>query len=381
METTFRGVMRDQNMMTEIFTSPCTDDTKTIRVKLLSKAQPPDRDYERWTLRFPGKGRRMGRCEFVFEQESRNYDWLVVYDDLPRKPGARQPMWEESLACPRERTLLVTTEPSSIKLYGRGFLQQFGWVLSSQEPRYISHPRLIHRQAGLVWFYGAADGRGTHDALVARSEPMPKPKELSTVCSMKAMGHTLHGQRVRFTRRLKADLAGMEIFGHGVRPIADKADALDDFRYHIAIENHVAPHHWTEKLADPFLGFCLPFYHGAPNVADYFPDDSFIPIDIRKYGEARETIERAIRDNEWERRLPAIIEARRRVLAEHGTFPQLARLIEERHGHPAGGMDGGSILSRRLWRARHPVRAVGLLAEKGWVQLNGRMARWREQKG
>lgn len=372
--------MNPETMASAPLTSRCVDGDKPIRVKLLSKAQPPDRDYERWTLRLPGKGRRMGRCEFVFEQESRDYDWLVVYDDLPRKPGGKQPMWEEVLACPRERTLLMTTEPSSIKLYGRGFLRQFGWVLSSQEPRFIKHPQLIHRQVGLVWFYGAADGRGTFDALIARTVPMPKPKELSTVCSMKAMGHTLHGQRVRFTQRLKADFPEMEVFGHGVRPINDKADALDDFRYHIAIENHVAAHHWTEKLADPFLGFCLPFYHGAPNAADYFPEESFIPIDIANYGQTRETIERAIRDDEWKRRLPAILEARRRVLEEHGTFPQLVRLIEERHDSQAVGPEGGNIVSRRLWRARHPMSAAGFFLEKGWVQLANRLARWNERK-
>ena len=49
---------------------------------------------------------------------------------------------------------------------------------------------------------------------------------------------------------------------------------------HIAVENHIAPHHWTEKLSDSFLGYCLPFYIGCPNAADYFPEQSFIGLDI-----------------------------------------------------------------------------------------------------
>ena len=85
------------------------------------------------------------------------------------------------------------------------------------------------------------------------------------------------------------------------------------FRYHIAIENHIAPHHWTEKLADVFLGHSLPFYHGCPNAADYFPADSFIPIDIHQPERVLEIIRQAIDRGEYERRLPAIVESRRRV--------------------------------------------------------------------
>ncbi|MEZ6050382.1 MAG: hypothetical protein R3C02_03185 [Planctomycetaceae bacterium] len=45
---------------------------------------------------------------------------------------------------------------------------------------------------------------------------------------------------------------------------------VSDYRYHVAVENHIAEHHWTEKLADAFLGATLPFYFGCPNASDYF---------------------------------------------------------------------------------------------------------------
>lgn len=343
-----------------------------IRVKFLSKAQAADRDYEQWLRRLPGHGRRWGNCEFIFEQDCRDYDWLVVYDDLPRQPGSRYPDWEEVLACPAARTLLITTEPSSIKLYGTGFLRQFGWVLSSQEPRFIRHPQMIQRQTGLIWFYGNTDARGTYDGLATTREAPAKPKSISTVCSMKQMGHTLHRRRVEFTRSLKAALPELEVFGHGVRPIADKADALDPYRYHLAIENHVCAHHWTEKLADPFLGWCLPIYHGCPNAAEYFPEESFIAIDIQQFDAARDRIDQALRDDEYSRRLPAIREARRRVIEEYATFAQLARLITERHARPVTGRPGASLLSRRRWRSRHPLGALSLALSKGALQLRNR---------
>jgi hypothetical protein len=345
-----------------------------IRVKFLSKAQSADRDYERWLRRLPGRGSRWRNVEFVFEQDSRDYDWLVVYDDLPRLPGSRHPLWEEVVACPPERTLLITTEPSSIKLYGRAFLRQFGWVLTSQEPQFIRHPGMIHRQAGLVWFYGLTDERGTYDHLVGVTQPPAKPAAISTVCSAKQMRHTLHQSRVEFTRALKEALPELDVFGQGVRPIADKADALDRYRYHLAIENHVCAHHWTEKLSDPLLAWCLPLYHGCPNAAEYFPEESFIPLDIYHFGAAKERIAKALRDDEYSRRLPAIREARRLALEEYATFPQLARLITERHQAAATATLGKSILSRHLWRRRHPLGALALGLEKTALQLRNRLS-------
>jgi hypothetical protein len=340
-----------------------------IRVKFLSKAQPPTKEYGVWLSRFPHGTPTWGRCDFIFDQDCQSYDWLVVYDDLPRRAHDNRPLWDEHLACPRANTLLLTTEPSSIKLYGNGFASQFGWVLTSQEPWALRHPHRIYRQAGLLWFYGNTGRRGSYDGLAAQTQSLPKTRDISTVCSAKQMRHTLHQARYDFTQALKAKIPDMDIFGLGVRPIPDKAEALDAYRYHVAIENHVSPHHWTEKLADPLLAYSLPFYYGPANVAEYIPEESFIPIDIFKFGEAFERISKAIRDREYEKRLPAIREARRRILEEYSTFAQLRRLIEERHTPAAADpAQAGHLLSRHAWRGKHPFEAVVFALSKGLVQ-------------
>ncbi|HEX5790450.1 MAG TPA: glycosyltransferase family 10 [Luteolibacter sp.] len=323
--------------------------TSPIRVKFLSRVRLPDLNVgPDFLRRFRGRVPEMGRCRFIFDNDCRDYDWLVVYDDLPRDHT------QEPLACPRGNTLLITGEPSSITHFGRSFLKQFGHVLTSQEPWALEHPGVIRQQAGLYWYYGGSDERGTLDSLLA-TPPMAKTKLISSVCSMKAMRHTLHSLRLSFTQRLMRDLPELEVFGYGMGKLDNKADALDPYRYHLAIENHSCPHHWTEKIADAFLGYTLPFYFGCTNLDEYFPADSYVWIDIRNYDEALKRIREVIAADDYEARLPAIIEARRRVLEDYATFPQLARLIGERATAAAAPSQDTVVYSRRLSRKRNPL--------------------------
>ncbi|OZA47199.1 MAG: glycosyltransferase [Hydrogenophilales bacterium 17-61-76] len=235
-----------------------------LRIKFLGKFKP-GLDGDGWLKCFPGRQPRWGNCDFIFDRDCRDYDWLVVYDDLPSEP----------------------------------------WATGK-------HPGLIFQQPALIWFYATSSPRGDYDSLLAHV-PMAKTADLSTVCSSKRQGHTLHRARYDFTQALKAKLPFMEIYGHGVRPMVDKADALDPYRYHLAIENHLGPHHWTEKLADPFIGACMPVYYGCPNAEDYFPPESFIRIDIAAVDAAAETIQRAHVASLASPASPVYIQSRRRL--------------------------------------------------------------------
>lgn len=318
---------------------------------------------QRWLRQFPGNIPCWGGIDFILYSEIEQYDWLVVYNDLPLNIS------EINLPCPRENTILVTTEPSSIKAYGNAFTAQFGYVLTSQPQWALPHRNRIYSQPALQWFYGMGSERlVTYDEMVA-NPPLEKSQLISTVCSTKQQTHTLHQKRYEFTRELKKRLPELEIFGHGVRPMADKAESLDSYRYHVAIENFIGLHHWTEKLSDPFLGVTLPFYCGCPNASDYFPEESFIPIDINDVEGASEIIRKAMRDGEYEKRLPHILEARRRVLEEYNIFAVLSRLIEERSENEQLPDTGGVILSRRELRKRHPLVSVQHFYEKVRLRL------------
>lgn len=325
-----------------------------LRVKVISSTQTAT-----WLHQFPHNEPVWGDCEFVFDREERSYDWLLVYDDLPARPGEANKISREQLACPRAHTLLVTMEPSSVKIYGNDYTHQFGAVLTSQPEWALPHPNRIYSQPALHWFYGVGRNRTVpFDEILAES-PQNKFHEVSMVYSPKAMRHTLHHHRARFMHELVALLPELETYGrHSTRPLDDKADCLRPFKYHIAIENYIGKHHWTEKIADPFLGMTLPFYFGCPNLEDYFPGDSFIRINIHDAIGTAEMIREAIANNEFYKRMPAIAEARRRVMFEYNLFAVVAREITRLHRVGAKPEAGLVILSRRAMRISSPITLV-----------------------
>lgn len=138
-----------------------------------------------------------------------------------------------------------------------------------------------------------------------------------------------HMKRLPFLRAVQNDKnMDIDLYGRAVRYIDDKWDGLAPYRYSIAAENTVCADYWTEKIADCFLTWTVPFYHGCGNLEEYFPVDSFIRIDINKPDEAIAIIKKFLREDDWSRRLPALEEARRRVLYDYQIFPVLSKLLK-----------------------------------------------------
>lgn len=318
-----------------------------IKVKIISKGSP-EKDADTQPQHWNG-------CEFHYGADFRGYDWLVVYDEFPRSGNDGKRAASELLDCHPDHTVLVTVEPPSIKLYGTPYTDQFGTVLSTQPERVIRHRDHVRSGGGLLWFYGKP-----LDETLAQAE-WNKTGVISTVCSTKQQTHTLHAKRFRLTQHLAKAVPGFDWFGRGVRPMEMKADALDPYRYHVAVENHSAPHHWTEKLADSFLGLTLPFYGGHPDVVRYFPPESFILIPVDDPPEAARIINEAIANDEYSKRLPAIREARRRILEQYNFYALVSDIIRRRHDD-RGPVPGAKLLSRRALR-RNPLNALRVFAE------------------
>jgi len=313
-----------------------------IRVKLVSRASHPDKELG-FKLQSEGNQGKWGSCRFIFDPLEKEYDWLVIIDDVP----SILPNRVEQVRCPKENTILVTTEPSSITRYGRAFAKQFHYLITNQDEKVLPHPNAIRSQTGMLWYYGK-----NYDSIVSATQPN-KTKKISTICSNKKQGHTIHRLRYEFTKIMEERIPELERFGRGFKWIDTKAEGLDDYEFHVAIENHFGQHVWTEKLADAFLGFTVPIYFGCPNVYDYFPQESLIQIDIYDMEGSIEKIKEVIAiEGEYERRLPAVKEARRRVIEEYNLLAMVNKIVENSKGDHSPASDY-KIYNRRMMRLRY----------------------------
>lgn len=167
----------------------------------------------------------------------------------------------------------------------------------------------------------------TFDELISLENPS-KPEPLSWVVG-NAGDLPGHGKRWAFLEYIQRNGSlDIDLFGRAVQVIEDKWDGLAPYRYSLAIENSSSPDYWTEKIADCFLSWSVPIYYGCTNLEDYFPSGSFIRININSPREAFESVKTIIKRDNWEKRLPALKEARDLVLHRYQLFPHLSRLIQ-----------------------------------------------------
>jgi hypothetical protein len=135
-----------------------------------------------------------------------------------------------------------------------------------------------------------------------RRKVWEKTKNISVIASGKrqTIGHRLRHQIIEELAP-EFDL----ICGRGYRPISDKIEALQEFRYSVVVENDDRPIWFTEKLIDCFVTGTLPIYWG-PDLSDFFNMEGILRF--RDIHELRALLKEAT---------PALYEARRSAIEDN----------------------------------------------------------------
>ena len=248
---------------------------------------------------FPGRNplfnHKINDLNFVITDKDGNSkgDWLVCIDQK-----------KINTDIPKNRRIYFQVETKDFTLPNPEFLNFFEYIVTPFDIPNTTSKQITSVTTGLFWWYGIEmDGHIPSQLNYLtlndiENETFEEKKEnISTIMSAKNFlpGHK---KRLLFTSKLLEDKEiGLHVFGHGFNNVADKRDALKPYKYHLAIENGVHPHYWTEKLADPILGKCVVFYHGATKVNDYFSEDTVVQIDINDFDASIDTIKNTINKN------------------------------------------------------------------------------------
>lgn len=222
--------------------------------------------------------------------------------------------------------VFMTGEPPMVYVYPYGFIRQFD-TLSTFHPR-MKHPNHLRMQHALNWHFGLdwekEKYRYTFEELL--NFPLPeKVKNISIITSAhkNIPGHIL---RLELVERLRQEFQDeIDFYGKGVNPVRDKAEALLPYRFHICLENSAIPHYWTEKFADPILGYSIPIYAGCPNIKEYFPEDFYYTIDLNKPDDAVRLIRSILSDPRkyYEEKIEKLLHARMMLLNTYNFFPMV----------------------------------------------------------
>jgi hypothetical protein len=267
--------------------------------------------------------RYTGHIEFQ-ENSREDIDWdcVVVFDGIPERASIR--VAEGAL-------LFIAGEPPDAIRYTAGFLAQF-------DGTFCAHPsaarRARNRSAQYFnnWHFGFDASTkqyryGFDD--VQQMVPPKKTKDLSVIMSSLAYMPN-HLKRLQFLQALQQRFGDrVDVFGRGRSFIPYKDDAILPYRFHVCIENCQVPDLWTEKIADPLLGYSVPAYAGCPNITRYFPEDAIVPLNLDDHAFSLTQIQRILDapEAEYQRRLPAIRQAREQLLGEYNLISWLAGFV------------------------------------------------------
>jgi hypothetical protein len=217
--------------------------------------------------------------------------------------------------------LLVQEPPFERNQYNTEFFPFFDKVVSHLK---TSHKLVLKEQAALPWHLDM-----TYNELMAWDsiDNESRNDEVTWITSNINLFPT-HQLRLNFIEQLKKSSIPFRLFGRGFHPVEKKLDVLSVSKYTIAAENFIGKDYWTEKLQDAILSWNVPFYYGCENIQNYLPSNSIVRIDLNKPQWSEDVILNTLSNNQWEKNISDLKEARQIILNQIQFFPRVVNLLE-----------------------------------------------------
>jgi len=170
-------------------------------------------------------------------------------------------------------------------------------------------------------------------------------------------------ERIDFMKRFTYEYPGvLDLYGRNTGefdlssidsykgPVECSRDALEPYEYTFAFENIREPNYMSEKFNDAILGGCIPIYWGMTNIGNYYPEGSFVEIDITEEN-APEKVMKILESTYREEHLKELYEARDLLLNKYQFWPALHDLVNRLIGK-------GVIDLRKLERRRNEYKYI-----------------------
>ena len=162
-----------------------------------------------------------------------------------------------------------------------------------------------------------------------------KDNKVATIFSKKVIdiGHQL---RIQFAKAAEEKLP-MNVYGYenfheltsyvGIVPDDNRYNVYSKYKYVLSVENNSENNYATEKIWEPIICECLPFYWGCPNLENYIDPRSFVRLPLEDPAKAEDIVKQAIAEDWWSQRIDFIRAAKKKIMNELGMYSVISNVI------------------------------------------------------
>lgn len=262
--------------------------------------------------------------EYSFYENSTldiEWDMVIVFEAI---------IAPKTIKCKKGGLVFIGGEPPMVSVYTTSFLNQFD-IIFTAHPKIKNFKNIIRQQYFNDWHFGFDYSNKKHkhtfEEIVEMKIPN-KTKNISIITSSLAV-IPFHLKRLDFITKIKQTFGNeIDYYGRGFNFVNDKADAILPYRFHICIENTSINDLWTEKFADPLLGYSIPIYIGCANMDEYFPKDSFYYLNINDIDGAVTLLNKILAEPVkcYNEKLGELLQARNLLVNNYNIYPTLVNL-------------------------------------------------------
>jgi hypothetical protein len=225
---------------------------------------------------------------------------------------------------PRSQRICVLTESPIDRCYQHvpELMRRFPLIFTHQRDLLALGPQFLPLMFGTNWL-------AVRDAAATNRILDEHPVKESLTSFIGSLEHSDVGA-YRFRREI-AELAtgrgDVSCFGRGIRPIQGKREALERFRFSIAMENALSDDYFSEKLIDCLLLETVPIYYGWPAIAEHLDPRGFFTF---RNGEELSAILDRLTPEMYEQMRPYAVTNKEKIVANrwHNHQALLERVSE-----------------------------------------------------
>jgi len=239
---------------------------------------------------------------FVFDDEEPDFYVILNYTTHEKYDPSR------AMVIQMEPWVYDQSRPWGVKTWG-------SWSIPSSKD-FLHVRRHVDYLNPAQWFFHAPTIVST----------IRKPKLISFL-SHKAndIGHINRINFIKYIENTNIDI--IDVYGyenyHNLKSYKGKAPStsiIEQYEYMLSAENNREYNYATEKIWEAFITLTLCFYDGCPNLANYVPKQSYIPVLLDNPEESLYTILKALYTNERQRSLPALVKARKLTIEKYNAL-------------------------------------------------------------